>query len=68
MRVERALNHFETNRPGLARLLGISSQAVQKWHGIVPLDKAALLNKRTAGGLPIEWDCYDERGKAKGEA
>lgn len=65
MRLQQALDHFQTNRPGLARLLEISPQAVNKWGEAVPLDKAALLSKKSAGGLAIDWSLYDERGKPR---
>jgi hypothetical protein len=68
MKLQQALDHFQTNRPGLARLLEISPQAVNKWGDVVPLDKAAILTKKSAGGLAIEWPLYDERGKPRKDA
>lgn len=65
MRLDNVLAHFKTNKAGLARILGVSPSAVQKWEPALPLDKATLLEKQTHGGLRIEWSCYDERGKPR---
>jgi hypothetical protein len=65
MKTETALNHFKTNPPGLAKMLGLDSSTVRKWDGVVPLGHAALLNKKTAGKLRINWTLYDERGKPR---
>jgi len=65
MRLDNVLTHFNTNKAGLARIMGVCPSAVGKWSPALPLDKAALIEKRTYGGLRIDWDCYDEGGRVK---
>lgn len=67
MRLQTALDHFQTNARGLAEMLGISSQAVYKWDGVIPLLSATRLERISNRKLQVDPRLYDERGRVRRE-
>jgi hypothetical protein len=65
MLVEDALAHFSTRPSGLARLLGISGQAVRKWGPVVPHFNAVKLAQISGYRLRVDPDLYDKHGRAR---
>lgn len=63
MKLESALAHFKCTKKQLADICGVVPSAVTKWDPIIPLDRAAILERRSYGALKVDWDCYDDFGK-----
>jgi hypothetical protein len=68
MKLESALEHFKCSKKQLADICGVVPSAITKWNPIIPLDRAALLERRSYGALKIDWGCYDETGKPRKDA
>jgi hypothetical protein len=54
---EDALRVYKT-KMGLARVLGISRQAIQGWGEKVPLPKALVLQELSKGKLKVKLELY----------
>ena len=64
MRKKAAREYFQTNAR-IARILGISKQAVGKWGAVVPYYSAVRLMAASHGVLTVNEKDYDRLGKAR---
>jgi transcriptional repressor of cell division inhibition gene dicB len=60
MWTEDALKHYKSVS-ALARALGISRQSIQKWHEVVPIERAFTLQDLTKGKLKVKPELYRSR-------
>ena len=49
---------FYKSKMGLARVLGVTRQAIQGWGDTVPLDRALILQDLSKGKLKVKLDLY----------
>lgn len=54
MLTKTALRHFDGNEAAMARALGISSAAVNKWGDVVPFESATALEILTDGAIKVD--------------
>jgi DNA-binding transcriptional regulator YdaS (Cro superfamily) len=57
MKTKQAASFFGSEA-ALARVLGISRQAVNKWGGVIPVKYALRIQKTTGGKLTVNWSDY----------
>ena len=64
MKKETVIAHFDGNASAVARVLGISPQAVTDWPDIIPEGRAYQLQVITAGKLAVDPSVYEKRRTA----
>ncbi|MBC3214267.1 Cro/CI family transcriptional regulator [Serratia fonticola] len=60
-----AIHFFDNNQAALARIAGVSPQAVSQWGELVPEGRASRLAAASGGVLVYDSSVYDAYRKAK---
>ena len=60
-----AIHFFDNNQAVLARVAGVSPQAVSQWGELVPEGRASRLAAASGGALTYNPEVYDAYRKAK---